>query len=83
MRETTIFTARDGKIFKEKYDCLIYDYKNCTKENEAFVVSSGFYGQYRIILKTYEETLLFQKKAKEQNLLIDRIDLGKYSLNKI
>lgn len=79
MKENTTYTARDGRTFDNRELAEKYDYIHCTKENEAFVIKSSFYGQFRKIVKTYAEVQDFREEMDEK-LIFERVSLGKYGL---
>lgn len=80
MKQSTVYTARDGKAFDIKELAEEYDYIHCTKDNEAFVIASSFYGQFRKIVKTYKEVQEILKINKD--VIFERVSLGEYSLVK-
>ena len=80
MKTKTIYTARDGKEFDNESDATTYDYRQCTEENEGFVVLSGFYGQFRMIFRSHQEAIEFIAKDNEEGLIFKRVSLGKYGL---
>ena len=82
MEQKITYTARDGKEFSDAHKCLIHGYKNCMLVNQAFVIRSGFYGQYRGIVKTYDEVVEFIENAKEDGLQFGLVSLGEWGLEK-
>jgi len=82
MEKKEIYIARDGKVFNSEHDCRIHEYENCMMDNEAFLIYSGFYGQFRGMVKTYDEAKLCIKNAKEDGLQYEVVSLGDYRLVK-
>jgi hypothetical protein len=80
MVKESIFIARDGKRFGNEDNAKLHEYKNCMRDNEAFVVFSGFYGQFRAIFKKYEEVVEFIEAEREKELQFKVIELGKYMM---